>query len=1138
VAVATCPACGKENPDGFSFCGFCTAPLDAGAAETGLEERKVVSVLFCDLVGFTAASESADPEDVRARLRPYHELLRERIEAFGGTVEKFVGDAVMAVFGAPVSHEDDAERAVRAGLAILDSLSAMNEDDPALRLSVRVGINTGEALIALDARPEQGEGFATGDVVNTASRIQGAAPVDGIAVAESTYDATERVFEWERLEPVSLKGKAEPVGLWRPLQARARFGADVIRELSTPLVGRELELLQARTLFDRVTSEATVQLLTVVGEPGVGKSRLVAELFGYTDASPLLVTWRQGRCLPYGEGITFWALGEIVKAHAGVLESDPPDEARAKLERALPEGEDAPWLRERLLPLLGVESGPPVAREESFAAWRRFLESIADRGPAVFVFEDVHWADEALLAFLEHLADWAQGVPLLLVCTARPELYEKHPAWGAGLKNATTVNLAPLSDADTARLVSALLEQTVLPAETQQLLLERAGGNPLYAEEFVRMLRDRGLLDAHGRIRGDIDVAFPDSLHSLIAARLDTLPPDRKSLLQDAAVIGKVFWSGAVAAMGGRERADVEQALHDLARKELVRPFRRSSMDDEQELGFWHVLVRDVAYGQVPRPQRAAKHVKAAEWLEGKAGDRVEDIAEVLAYHTGEAIALADATGDTALAAQLGPAAARYALLAGERALGLDTAKALQSLQRSLELTAEDEPGYPAVLLLWASAAHQAGDFSGAADALERAADGFRERGDVEGRAEALETLSVVRHYLGDPRQLATAQEAVALLEPSSGPALVEALGRLAGSHLVRGERREAVAAADRALELAASLDLPLPARALGFRGAARSLLGEREGLEDMERAQLLLLQQGQGRDAVVTAFNRAALASDMQGPVAALAAFDDVIALAESRGIVELAIGTRGVRLDPLVESGRLEEALRIAEDVLPEVEAIGNHVELQGAKALMAGVRIERGEDDDARALAEQALRAARAMDNSVLFVRVATIVVRARVAVGDLDGARELLEEIAEAPEASDAGETIGYLPLLTRCGVATGSVALAEELCGRMVPWAPKSEAAVAASRASIAEAHGDVADAAVLFRDAAERLEAIGWGLEHAYAVLGRGRCLAVLGDPSAEQALRDARALFAGMGASPRVDECDELLARAARLTS
>ncbi len=342
--------------------------------------------------------------------------------------------------------------------------------------------------------------------------------------------ATERVFDYEELAGIVAKGKTEPVAVWRAIAPRARFGSDVIRSMTTPLVGRELDLTLLRATFDRVANERSVQLVTVVGEPGVGKSRLVAELFAYIDELEGLITWRQGRCLPYGEGITFWALGEIVKAHAGVYESDSPETASAKLDAVLPEVDEQPWLKARLLPLLGIETGESVGQEEAFTAWRRFLESIAERDPAVLVFEDVHWADDALLAFLEHVADWAQGVPLLIVCTARPELYESHPSWGAGLANQTSIRLSPLTDADTARLVSGLLEQAVLPAETQQLLLERAGGNPLYAEEFVRMLRDRDLLDAHGGIRAGADVPFPDSIHALIAARVDTLAADRKRL--------------------------------------------------------------------------------------------------------------------------------------------------------------------------------------------------------------------------------------------------------------------------------------------------------------------------------------------------------------------------------------------------------------------------------------------------------------------------------------------------------------------------------------------------------------------------------------------------------------------------------
>ena len=390
-----------------------------------------MTVLFCDLVGFTAASEAADPEDVRARIRPYHARLRHEIERYSGTVEKFIGDAVMAVFGAPISHEDDAERAVRAGLRILEAIEELNEQDPELSLHVRVGINTGEAVVALGARPEEGEGIVTGDVVNTASRLQGVAPINGIAVSEATYRATERVFDWEELEPVAVKGKAEPLALFRPLAPRARFGSDVIRTHATPLVGRELEKSLLIGTFERAMQQRSCQLVTIVGEPGVGKSRLCAELLAHLDERPGLTRWRQGRCLPYGDGIAFWALGEIVKAECGILETDSPEEAEAKLEQALPKNDpDFAWLKARLAPLVGA-GGEPASQEESFAAWRRVLEGWADARQTVLVFEDLHWADEALLSFLEHLTDWAQGVPLLVLCTARPELFERHSTFGA-----------------------------------------------------------------------------------------------------------------------------------------------------------------------------------------------------------------------------------------------------------------------------------------------------------------------------------------------------------------------------------------------------------------------------------------------------------------------------------------------------------------------------------------------------------------------------------------------------------------------------------------------------------------------------------------------------------------------------------
>jgi class 3 adenylate cyclase len=397
--MTTCPSCGEENPERAKFCLECGAALEQ-ARRAVAEERKIVTVLFCDLVGFTARSDAADPEDVRARLRPYHARLRSEIERFGGTVEKFIGDAVMAVFGAPVAHEDDPERAVRAGLRILAAIADLNEQEPGLELQVRIGVNTGEAVIALGARPEQGEGIATGDVVNTAARLQATAPVGALVIGEATYRQTREIFVYEPLDPVEVKGKEEPLVRHRVLSARARFGEDLTRAPGTPLVGREHDLAVLQATYGKAVRESSVQLVTVVGEPGLGKSRLVAELFAFVDSQPEIVSWRQGRCLPYGEGISFWALGEIVKAQTGILESDSPEQASTKLEAGLPaEEEDREWLKARLGPLIGIDAGVAAAREESFTAWRRFLEAIATPRPGVFVFEDLHWAEEPLLAF-------------------------------------------------------------------------------------------------------------------------------------------------------------------------------------------------------------------------------------------------------------------------------------------------------------------------------------------------------------------------------------------------------------------------------------------------------------------------------------------------------------------------------------------------------------------------------------------------------------------------------------------------------------------------------------------------------------------------------------------------------------------
>ena len=613
-----CPVCAHENPEGQKFCGECGTPLGTLARPVA-EERKIVTALFCDLVGFTATSESADPEDVDEMLANYFSIARKQIEAHGGVVEKFIGDAVVGVFGVPAAHEDDPERAVRAGLRICEDAEELTSVG-GTPLKLRVGINTGEALVRLGIAAASGEGFLSGDSVNTASRIQSIAPEMGVAVGIGTYEATAPVFDYDELEPAALKGKSDPVRVFHARNPLARFGTDLTRTHDTPFIGREIDLALLKGIFDKTVAADSPQLVTVVGEPGLGKSRIVAELGAYIDTKPDLITWRQGRSLPYGEGITFWALGEILKAHAGILESDTPAIAQTKLEVVLPEGDERPWFRQRLLPLLGIEASSTAEREELFTAWRRFLEHIAERDPTVLVFEDLHWADDAMLAFLEHLADRAEGVPLLVVGTARPELFEAHPDFGR-LRNATPINLAPLSEEETARLVSALLETAVVPAELQRPILERAGGNPLYAEEFVRLLKDKDLLVKRGsswELREGNEVPFPDSVQALIAARLDTLTPERKSMLADAAVVGKVFWVGAIAQMGERDLDEVTEALRELSRKELVHPVRRSSIEGEAEYSFWHILARDVTYAQLPRASRASRHVAAAGWIESQ----------------------------------------------------------------------------------------------------------------------------------------------------------------------------------------------------------------------------------------------------------------------------------------------------------------------------------------------------------------------------------------------------------------------------------------------------------------------------------------------------------------------------------------
>jgi tetratricopeptide (TPR) repeat protein len=724
----------------------------------------------------------------------------------------------------------------------------------------------------------------------------------------------------------------------------------------------------------------------------------------------------------------------------------------------------------------------------------------------------LHWADPALLAFLEHLADWAEGVPLLLLCTARPELYERRLTFGADARNAQRINLAPLSDVETAQLVSALLERAVLPADTQTLLLERAGGNPLYAEEFVRLIADRRQVGEGSEV--------PESVQALIAARLDTLSPERKSLLQDASVLGKVFWTGAIASMGDRDPADVEQALHELARKELVRPARTTSMEGEHEYGFWHVLVRDVCYGQIPRAARAARHQAAAAWIEKKAGERAEDLADVLAHHYQTALQLNRASSVTEHAAELQAQALRYLALAGERALSLDVDQAERQLALALELCPSGDRARASLLERWAHAAQMQGRLQEARQALEQALDLYRDQGEPVATGRVLTRLGNVSHRLGDPRCEEMLAEAVELLEAQpAGAELVSAYTYAAGRGLFTGEPAKVLVGSERALSLAAELGLPEPAFALHLRGLVR---GE-EGLADLRRALELALEQGLGRETAVIYGNLAGAISSFEGPQATFDACGEAIAFCERRGISDVALQIRSGIPSLLAELGQTEQALAEARLVTDRLEATGDMSRLD-TRALQLRLLAERGSPHQARD-PDELLKAAREIALPDLIASALAAAAQLLLAQRQPERAQALLHELDQL-----ATIPASRLPSLLRVALALDDLWLAEHLAARVDPVTPDDEHALASARAQLAEAAGDHASAAELYRQAAERWQQFGNVPEHAYALLGQGRCLTVLNKREAGEPLRQAKEVFASMGYKPALAETERML--------
>ena len=740
--AAVCPHCGAANDPGDRFCGDCASPLagepsarpvqSAGPAPAPVAERRLVSVLFADLVGFTALSADRDPEETRELLTRYFDVARDVIGRYGGTVEKFIGDAVMAVWGAPVAREDDAERAVRAGLELVDAVRSLGP-----QIEARAGILTGEAAVTLGAI---GQGMVAGDLVNTASRLQSAAVPGTVLVDEATQRATSRAIAFEDAGAQSLKGKALPVPAWRALRVVAEVGGRNRSEtLEAPFVGRDDELRLLKDLFHATAREKRARLVSVIGPAGIGKSRLAWEFSKYTDGLIDTMWWHQGRSPAYGEGITFWALGEMVRRRAGLVETDDEPTTRTKLAATLvqhvPDPDERAWIEPALLALLGVESS--VGTEHLFGAWRTFFERLAATAPVVMVFEDLHFADTGLLDFIDHLMEWSKSVPIYVVTLARPELLEKRETWGAAKRNFVSVYLEPLSEPAMRELLVGLVPG--LPEAAARSIVSRADGIPLYAVETVRMLLADGSLElADGIYRpvGDLtSLAVPETLTALIASRLDRLSPDDRALVSDAAVLGQSFTLAGLSAVSGIARADLEPRLHALVRRELLTLEADPRSPERGQYAFVQALIREVAYNTLARADRKVRHLAAARFFEALGSD---ELAGALAGHYLAAQEnAAEGPEADALAGQ-----ARIALrAAAERAAGLGSHdQALSFFDQALTVTSD--PAARAELL------ERAGDEASAAsrhDAAERhlraAVEARRNLGDRPGTAGALAAL-------------------------------------------------------------------------------------------------------------------------------------------------------------------------------------------------------------------------------------------------------------------------------------------------------------------------------------------------------------------------------------------------------------
>jgi class 3 adenylate cyclase/tetratricopeptide (TPR) repeat protein len=1085
-------------------------------------ERRLVSVLFADLVGFTPLSESRDPEEVRDLLSRYFETCRRLIELYGGTVEKFIGDAVMAVWGTPTATEDDAERSVRAALDLVAAVSALGDEVGAPQLAARAGVMTGEAAVTVGA---EGQGMVAGDLVNTASRVQSVAEPGTVLVAEATRRASERAIAYSDGGAHALKGKDEPIVLWRALRVVSGVGGRLRSEgLEAPFVGRDLELRQVKELFHACAEERRARLVSVIGIAGIGKSRLGWEFYKYFDGISGRVLWHRGRCLAYGEGVAYWALADMVRMRCRVAEDEPAASAREKLAAALVEHlldpDERSFVEPRLAQLLGVGTSDVGDRAELFAAWRIFFERLAESDPVVLLFEDLQWADASLLDFVEHLLEWSRNHAIFVVTLARPELLERRPTWGAGQRQFTSITLEPLSDVAMRELLDGLVPG--LPGRLQEQILARAEGVPLYAVETVRMLLDRGALVEDGaayRVAAEVEtLEVPETLHSLIAARLDGLSAEERQLLQEASVLGKTFTRDTLAAVASAG-ADIDPLLTAMVRKEVLGVQADPRSPEHGQYGFLQDLVRHVAYETLSRAQRKALHLAAADGLAGGFGE--DEIAEVIAAHL---VAAYETAPDAPDAADLKERARDALAGAGERARSLRASgEAVGYFKRAAEL-ADDEAMRADLTFRAGEMAWSANDPVAARALLERAQATFLACDDSRKAARVSERLAMLDFHEGHAQQAITrleaALETVDVGEPDADVAAIAAeLGRFLA---LSPEHERAAPVVERALSLAAALDLPETLTgALNTKGVLLSAEGRLYEARLLYEGAVSLAVANDLPGSLSRAYNNLA---DL---LEACDSFGESVEVCDRRLEHDRRRGDRtgeaiglAAPISSLVLLGRWDEALARAAEVgeqatvvwtqsllLPTVSILTERGDVDAARELLSRLSAV-GESDDVQALASYGIVAAHVLRKEGRLQDALRTAEAAFRNVTEQFGPNSLLSKLA-LTEALEAATALGETPETIRL------LATLDELPpGRLTPFL-RAQRARFRGRSDEGDVGDEFGHAERLFGELGTPFYLAATQLEHAEWLAEQGQA------GEAQPLLAQAREAFEQLGAKP-----------------